>query len=231
MVIGVVCISASVCSDSEHLFGESPPIPGGTGTAEASVSESGEISLVSFVFPKTEDLGSIQSVADRTTGIQIPYRFAVWEKKVVVTLELTKGMLANPKLLFEGGASFTAFLTPENSLSTFDGLDFGNSTVFLRDHSAEIKLEEGAPATIVTGDLPSLWDGKGISKVALVNFTPSITGKYCPNLKPTGTVAMKQNTELLTWSHSLKIYGHTSICIVVVPTTDTETISFSIVAR
>jgi len=236
VVLGVLSLTLSVCnSDSGNLFGHSAPVPGSIGSAQASMSVDsgvGEISLVSLAFPYTEEIGNLSSVVDRISGKPIPYHSVVWNRKVVVTLELTKNVTANPNLVFDGDASFTAFLTPEHSLSTFDELTFGGNTIFLRDHGVELKLQEGIQTMIAQSDLTSLWNGERMVMGTRANFSPEKTGNYGPILEPeTGTVTVKMNTTLLTWKNALNLGGNESASLVVAPPTDTETISFSVVER
>jgi hypothetical protein len=191
-----------------------------------------ETSLISLVFPYTEEVGNLSSVVDRISEKSIPYRSVVWEDKVVVTLELPMGMLVNPSLVFDGGVSFTAVLTPDHSLSTFDGLTFGNHTVFLRDYGVEIQLKAGIETVIAQSDLTDLWTGSSMQKAARVSFSSDFAGIYVPILKPdSGTVAVKQQNTLLTWQQSRNLGGNESASLVVTPPTDTETVLFSVVTR
>ena len=234
MVLGVLSLTLSVCKDSGNLFGHSAPVPGSIGSAQASTSvDAGwETSLVSLAFPYTEEIGDLISVVDRLSENPIPYHSVVWNGKVVVTLELAKNVLTNPNLVFDGGVSFTALLTPDHSLSTFDGLTFGDHTVFLRDHGVELELKEDIKTVIAQSDLTSLWNGERIVMGARANFSPDFAGSYGPILEPeTGTVTVKRNTTLLTWKNALNLGGNESASLVIAPPTDTETVSLSVATQ
>jgi hypothetical protein len=229
--LAVLSLTEFSCKDSGNLFGHSAPVPGSLGSAHAFGNGEGEISLVSLIFLESEEIECL-SVVDRITDKPIPYRSAVWEGNAVVTLELPKGQLANPRLAFRGGASFTALLTPEFSLSTFDGLCFGDHTVFLRDHGVEIELKAGMEKVISQTELINLWIGDKLAKAVRVRFSSETAGSYDPILEPeTGTVAVKQKSQLITLEGALEMGGRESASLVVAPPTDTETIRFSVVAR
>ena len=226
----VLSLTVPSCKDMGNLFGSGTPVPGSLGSAHAFGNGGGATSLVSLIFLSTEEIEGL-SVVDRITGNPTPFHAVVWDRRTVVTLELPKNQLANPRLAFKGGASFTALLTPEQSLSTFDGLSFGAHTVFLRDHGLEIELEVGMEKVISDDELTIQWIGDRLAKVARVNFRPEKAGSYSPILEPKGTVTVKQKSQLLTQS-TLELNGHESVSLVVVPPTDTEeTIRFSIVGR
>jgi len=231
--LAVVILAGFSCKDSGHLFGGSNVtlVPGAMGSAQAFGSGSGEISLVSLIFLESEEIECL-SVVDRISEKPIPFRSAVWDGKVVVTLELPKNQLANPRLAFKGGASFTALLTPEFSLSTFDGLNFGESTVFLRDHGTEIELAAGMEKVFSSNEFIYLWTGEKLVKAARARFSPGIAGNYALSLRPeSGTVVVLQTSGLRTWNGALTVDGRESVSLVVVPPPDEETIYLSVVAR
>lgn len=228
----VISLTELSCSDSGNLFGSYAPVPGSLGSAHAvGNTEVEKTSLVSLIFLFTEEIDSL-SVADRITDKPIPYRLAVWEGKTVVTLELPKGQLANPRLVFNEDVSFTALLTPEQSLLTFDRLSFSDHTVFLRDHGREIELTADKAVVISQNELTTLWDGEKLVKAARVNFRSGKAGGYGPILEPeTGTVAVKQKSQLIILEGELVMGDRESVSLVVAPPTDTQTIRLSVVAR
>lgn len=237
VVLGVISLALSFCKDSgQNLSGTTSGSNAGTpvlvGSAQASESESREISLVSLAFPYTEGIGNLSTVVNLITGKPIPYQSVVWGGKVIVTLHVPKNIPVNPNLVFDGGASFTAILEPNHSLSTFDGLAFGDDTMFLEDYRVEIELKEGIQTVIAPSDFDSLWTGERIVKGARATFTTEKEGYYNPSLVPKGTVAVKKGTAVLNWETTLELGDHESASLIVVaPTTDTETMSLSVVAR
>jgi len=229
--LAVLSLTEFSCKDSGNLFGHSAPVPGSLGSARAFGNGEGEISLVSLIFLESEEIECL-NVVDRITDKPIPYRSAVWEGKAVVTLELPKGQLANPRLTFSEGIGFTALLTPEFSLSTFDGLSFGSHTVFLRDHGVEIELKADTVKEVAPSELINLWTGEKLEKAVRVRFSSETAGSYSPILEPeTGTVAVKQKSQLITLEGTLEMGSRESVSLVVAPPTDTETIRFSILGR
>jgi hypothetical protein len=219
--------------DEGNLYGEPTPVlgVGAIGSAQAAGNESREISLVSLIFQYAEEIGSLSGVVDRITGNAVPFSFEIWDSKAVVTLQLQRDVLANPRLTSEGGASFTALLLPEQGLSTFDGLEFRGPTVFLRDYGKEIELKEGIPTEIAPGDLTSLWNGERMVMAARARFSPAKTGSYDPVLEPNTTVTVKQNDTLLTWKEPLKLGARESASLAVTPPPDAGTITLSVVAH
>lgn len=230
--LSLIGLTVFSCKDTGNLFGTPGPlVPGAMGTAHAFGNESGEISLVSLIFLESEEIECL-SVVDRISEKPIPFRSAVWDGKAVVTLELPKNQLANPHLACSRGASFTALLTPEFSLSTFDGLSFGDHTVFLRDYGKEIELAVGMEKVFSPSEFIYLWTGDKLVKAARVRFSPGIAGNYALSLRPeSGTVTYKEKSQLRTWEGTLELGAHESISLVVTPPTDTETICLSVVAR
>jgi hypothetical protein len=231
VLLVVLNLTGFSCSDSGNLFGSNAPVPGSLGSAHAVGNQEVETSLVSMIFLSMEEIDSL-SVVDRITDKPIPFHAVVWEGKTVVTLELPKNQLANPHLAFSKGASFTALLTPEHSLSTFDGLSFSDYTVFLRDHGVEIELTAGTERVISPSELTNLWIGDKLVMAARVHFRTETAGDYDSILEPeTGTVVVKQKSQLRTWDGTLKLGDGEGLNLAVTSPTDTKAICFSVVAR
>ena len=230
-LVSICILTGLSCRESGHLFGSADPVPGRLGEAHAAGNAERPISLVSLLFLESEGIQCL-SVADRISDKSIPFRSSEWEGKAVVTLELAKDRLANPRLAFSGGASFTALLTPEQSLSTFDGLSFGDHTVFLRDHGVEIELKAGVEKVISQYELTDLWDGEKLVRGARVRFSPGVSGNYTPVLAPSGTVeVVEAKSGLRTLEGSLQLNDRESASLVVVPPQDTDAIHLTVVAR
>ena len=164
----VLLMSGCSCSDSGNLFNSSDPVPGAKYAYANGELERG-ISLVSLVFRNWENVGNL-SVTDRITGEPIHFHTVVLDGMTVVTLKLTHGQLVKPYLVFDKDASFTALLTPSHSLSTFDGLSFGNHTVFLRDHGVEKELQIGETTEFLPEELAWLWLGDKLALAARVHI-------------------------------------------------------------
>jgi hypothetical protein len=233
VLLGIVVGLGSDCKDSgQHLFGSSPPAQGSVGSAQASttlVDAGRETSLVSLTFPYTEGIGSLGKVVNQMSQEDtIDSRSVVWGGKVVVTLELPKNMLYNLPLVFSGGAHFTAILEPKHSLSTFDGLEFGDLPMVLQDLGKEVELREGIEVVIAPSDLTSLWTGESMVEAARVNVTSERQGNYDLVSSPGTTVMVLKGDVLSPWDGSINPGDHASL--VVIPPSGTE-ISLSAIAR
>lgn len=227
-LVVVLTLSGTSCKDSGSPLGTSTPGMGTLGPAQAAGNSAAETSLVSLIFLESEEI-ACKSVVDHISEKAIPFRNMVWEGKPVVTLELPKGLLANPHLVFDGDFSFKASLTPEFGLSTFDGLSFGSQTVFLRDYGTETELPAGVWKVFSPGEFTDQWIGDKVAKVARVRFRSGVAGSYSPILSPAGDLFEAKQGQLRTVSNSLEMGYRESVSLVVSAPTDAETISLRVV--
>lgn len=218
----VLPVSGCSCSDTGNLFGSSGQVPGAK-YAYANGESEGEISLVSLVFRNWEDIGKL-SVTDRITGEPIRYRSVVVDGMTVVTLELIHGRLAKPHLAFGGSTNFTALITPEHSLSTFDGLSFGDHTVFLRDYGVEKELRVGETTVFSQGELAWLWLGDKLALAARVRVVNIGDAGGIKLLAPPGCTAVTVKKNQLHNETELQLGDR----LAVVPAEDTKNLSLSL---
>jgi len=192
-------------------------------------TDGGEISLVSLVFPREDGVKSVKAT-DLISGNPVRFDFVETENRMVVTLKLRKDLFANPQLIFDGKRSFTALLTPDHSLSTFDGLMFSKHTVFLRDHGVERVLKPGENLEIPSGELTRLWIGERFVNGARVYLSPE-KGEGLKLLAHGSEVAVVKNgEELITNFSNLTLSGGEGITLVASPKPGADTIHLSIVA-
>lgn len=214
------------CSDSGKLFGSEPPLPG-TDNAYAFGSGGGDISLVSLIFPFGGEIESVSAV-DRITGDLIRFDYVETGDQVVVTLQLLRGQLVNPRLVFNGELSFTALLTPEHGLSTFDGLTFGEPTMFLRDHGVERELELGQTAVILSEDFTRLWVGDRLTDAARMRFLNlGDAGDFTlQTTESSQTLVLKRGR--LETKKTVELGNHEGAAVIVAPLTGAEVVSVSV---
>lgn len=231
VALSFLCLTEFSCKDSGSPLGRKTLVPGKTGNAQAFGNMEGETSLVTLLFLESGEAKCL-SVVDLTSGKAIPFRSSVWEGRPVVTLELAKGQFANPRLTFSGDVSFTALLTPEQSLLTFNGLSFGNHTMALRDHGVEIELTADIEKVFSLSEFTDLWLGDRLAKAVRVRFMSETAGDYDPVLEPeSGAVVRIDKSQLRIIGETLEMGDHESASLVVAPPTDAVTIYFSVVAR
>lgn len=165
-VLLTALLALSSCTE-----GSFPKIPGGTGVSHASPVDIQDPVLVSFVFPKVDGWKSVS--ANDFSGRSIESETVGFGDQLIVTLKMQRDKAVKPQircLSNTGVKTFTAYLTPRHSLSTFGILNFGGKTVFLRDHGKEVELGEGKNSVSSKG-LTRLWIGNGFVQAARLRVT------------------------------------------------------------
>lgn len=160
---------------NEVVFGRpSFQLPGENVAHATDSNQRGEISLVSLVFPRLEGVEGVIAT-NRLTGKLIGNHLVETDEWMVVTLELFRGEIQSPHLLFLGTKekTFKADIQPQHNLETYQGLAFDRPTVVLRDLGVERQLKVGEVAEVPPEELVTLWLGDRFGTAARAHFQNS----------------------------------------------------------
>lgn len=215
------------CDGSGRMYNSTTPV--GWGNAHAFGSQGGDISLVSLIFPDEGEVESVSAV-DRFTGNPIPFLLEEGNGRTVVTLELAKGRIANPLLVSDDGDnSFLSQVHPTIGLSTFDGLQWGPPTVFLRDHGWELELWLDEEVTVPSEEFVTLWISGSLTKAVRAAFTnPGSADAFELYVSSACEVAVKRKERLVMLSaYNFQLGDHESVGLVITPQDEAATLTLS----
>ena len=216
VILFIGLIGWTSCNDV-HMVGESTPIGN---RAKAADSNLRDFALVNLVFPTAEAASRLE-VTNRLNGTSVPFTAAQGALGLIVTLRLQKGVISNPRLRAFGDGiswSFTALVTPEQSVSTFTDLYPADHTVVLRDYGQEKEVQVGEAVVFDPVEYtPQVVNGE-LHSAARARFLKPDAGPFAVQ---SGGSVFQVATDALT--EAQKLEGSTGTCgLVIVPADEAE---------